>query len=146
MSNFKIDSSDRFVRWQTNLREQVSFTNNLFTVISVGIAGFFFNLIIQQNFIISCENKIVFRLGIILLIISILLGTLTSISRTIDFRLTLKKIKVELENGNNLDDLKYWKKTFGKLTWFFFYSQIIVLFVSLICLGISFYKLYSFKF
>lgn len=146
MSNFKINSNERFVRWQSNLREQVSFTNNLFTVISVGIAGFFFNLIIQEKFVVSCEDKFVFRSGIILLIISILLGTLTSISRTIDFRLTLKKIKIELENGNNLDDLKYWKKTFGKLTWFFFYSQIIILFFSLLCLSTSFYKLYSSKF
>ena len=142
-----VNSNDRFVRWQSNLREQVSFTNNLFTVISLGVAGFFFNLISQEKFTISCcDNKILFRLGIILLIISILLGTLTSISRTIDFRLTLKKIKKELEKNNNLEDLKYWKKTFGNLTWFFFYSQIIVLFFSLICLGVSFYKLYSFKF
>ncbi len=141
-----INSNDRFVRWQQNLREQVSFTNNLFIIISIGIAGFFFNLITQQDFIIGCENKFVFRSGIVLLIISILLGTLTNISRTIDFRLTLKKIKKELESGNNLDNLKYWIKTFGNITWCLFYSQMIVLVFSLILLGISFYRIYSFKF
>jgi hypothetical protein len=141
-----INSNDRFIRWQQNLREQVSFTNNLFIVISLSIAGFFFNLITQQDFIIGCENKLVFRFGMVLLIISTLLGTLTNVSRTIDFRLTLKKIKKELERGNNLDDLKYWIKTFGNITWFLFYSQIIVLVFSLILLGISFYRIYSFKF
>ncbi|WP_269240416.1 hypothetical protein [Flavobacterium limnophilum] len=141
-----INSNERFIRWQQNLREQVSFTNNLFIIISIGIAGFFFNLITQQDFIVGCENRFVFRSGIVLLIISILLGTLTNVSRTIDFRLTIKKIKKELESGNNLDDLKYWIKTFGNMTWCLFYSQIIVLVFSLIFLGISFYRIYSFKF
>jgi hypothetical protein len=141
-----INSNDRFVRWQQNLREQVSFTNNLFILISIGIAGFFFNLITQQDFIVGCENKFAFRSGIILLIISILLGTITNVSRTIDFRLTLRKIKKELESGNNLDDLKYWIKTFENITWCLFYSQIIVLVFSLLLLGVSFYRIYSFKF
>jgi hypothetical protein len=140
-----LNSNDRFIRWQNNLREQVSFTNNLFIIISLGVAGFFFDLITEEKFIIGDDNKTVFRLGIILLIISILLGTLTNISRTIDFRLTLKKIKEELEKGNNLEELKYWKKTFGNATWILFYCQIIVLFFSLLLLGISFYRLYSYK-
>jgi uncharacterized integral membrane protein len=141
-----LNNNERFIRWQNNLRGQVSFTNNLFLLISFGLAGFFFNLISQENFIIDCKNKLTFRLGIILLIMSIILGTLMSISRTIDFRITLKKIKNELEKQNNLEDLKNWKNTFGKITWFLFYSQIIVLIFSLIFLGISVFKLYSHKF
>lgn len=141
-----LNSNERFVRWQNNLRNQVSTTNNLLLLISIGVLGYFFSLISKDNFSIDCENKIIFRLGIVFLIISILIGTLTNISRTIDFKLTLKKIKKELEKDKNLEELKFWKNTFGKITWFLFYSQIVILFFSLLFLGTSLYNLYSFKF
>ena len=134
MSN--INSNNRFVRWQTNLRNQVSFTNNLLLIISIGICGFFFNLMIKEEF--TANNT--FNYGLYLLISSIFLGIITNISRIIDFRLTLKKIKTELDNKNDIDSLKYWSKTFGKLTWLLFYCQIALLSISLMFLSKFIYK------
>jgi len=140
MGNIKSD--ERFVRWQTNLRNQVSFTNNLLLTISIGICGFFFNLLTQENFKITIENKSRLCYGLFLLIMSILVGILTGLSRIIDFRLTLNKINKGLETTNDIDNLKYWSKTFGKITWFLFYSQILLLFVSLLFLFKTFYSIY----
>lgn len=136
MSN--INSNERFVRWQTNLRNQVSFTNNLLLTISIGICGFFFNLVIKEDFTISDT----FRAGIYILLLSVFLGIIANISRIIDFRLTLKKIKTEFDNKSNIEDLKYWARTFGKVTWILFYAQIASLFISLIFLSKFIYNQY----
>ena len=98
-----INSNKRFVRWQTNLRNQVSFTNNLLLTISIAICGFFFNLLIKENFKI-CD---IFCIGLYLLILSIFLGIITNVSRIIDFRITLNKIKKELDSKNDIENLKY---------------------------------------
>lgn len=143
MSN--LNSNDRFIRWQTNLRNQVSFTNNLILTISIAICGFIFNLLIKESFIIASDIKSKFRYGIILLIVSIFFGIITNISRTIDYKLTLKKIKKELEAKSNLDEIKFWKNTFGNITWFLFFSQVITLLISVICLGLSFYEIFKVK-
>lgn len=126
MSN--INGNDRFVRWQTNLRNQVSFTNNLLLTISIAISGFLFNQIIKEDFTVNNN----FCYGLCLLILSIFLGITTNISRIIDFRLTLKKIKTEFDNKSDIDNLKYWSKTFGNITWVLFYCQIASLFFALI--------------
>lgn len=95
MSN--INSADRFIRWQTNLRNQVSFTNNLLLTFSVGILGFIFNILADGKIVFDCISKHQIDIGLIFILISNVIGILTTISRIIDFRLTLKKIKLELE-------------------------------------------------
>lgn len=140
-----INSDDRFIRWHSNLRKQVSFTNNLLLTISIGIAGFLFNMLNEESFILVCYNKQLIKIGLILTITSIILGVLTNFSRIIDFRLTLKKIKKELEKESDLSKLKSLKKVFGNITWVLFYSQILTLFIGIISLSIGLFDLYNDK-
>jgi|SRR5690625_291108 len=140
-----INSNDRFIRWHSNLRQQVTFTNNLLLTISIGITGFIFNLLNNISLNLICYNKQLFKIGLILTILSITLGVLTNISRIIDFRYTLKKIKKELENETDLSKLKSIKKVFGNITWFLFYSQILTLFIGIILLSIGLFDMYNDK-
>ncbi len=140
-----IDSNDRFIRWHSNLRQQVTFTNNLLLTISIGITGFIFNLLNNISLNLICYNKQLFKIGLILTILSITLGVLTNISRIIDFRYTLKKIKKELEKETDLSKLKSIKKVFGNITWFLFSSQILTLSIGLILLSIGLFDMYNDK-
>lgn len=138
MSN--INSADRFIRWQTNLRNQVSFTNNLLLTFSVGILGFIFNILADDKMTFDCISRHQIDVGLILILFSVIIGVLTNISRIIDFRLTLKKIKLELEKEGNLDKIKWLKNTFGNITWLLFYGQILTLTIGFIYLSIGLYK------
>lgn len=138
MSN--INSADRFIRWQTNLRNQVSFTNNLLLTFSVGILGFIFNILADGKIVFDCISRHQIDIGLIFILISIVIGILTTISRIIDFRLTLKKIKLELEKDGNLEKIKWLKKTFGKITWFLFYGQILSLTIGFLYISVGLYK------
>mgnify|MGYP004702830613 CR=1 FL=1 len=140
-----INSEDRFVRWHSNLRQQVTFTNNLLLTISIGITGFIFNLLNTENLDLNCCNKQLIKIGLIITIISIILGVLANISRIIDYRFTLKKIKKELEIGTDLTKLKSLKKVFGNITWFLIYSQILSLLSGIIILSFGLFDLYSNK-
>jgi len=140
-----IKSEDRFVRWHSNLRQQVTFTNNLLLTISIGITGFIFNLLNTENLGLNCCNKQLIKIGLIITIISIILGVLTNISRIIDYRFTLKKIKKELEKEPDLTKLKSLKKVFGNITWFLFYSQVLTIFFGIIFLSIGLFDLYNDK-
>lgn len=138
-----INSNDRFIRWQSHLRNQVTFTNNLLLTISIGIAGFLFNMLNGDSLNLTCHNNTVIKIGLIFTISSIVLGVITNFSRIIDFRLTLKKIKKELEKESELSNLKSLKKVFGNVTWFLFYSQILTLFIGIILLSIGLFDLYN---
>ena len=145
MNISSIDSNDRFIRWHSNLRKQVTFTNNLLLTISIGITGFIFNLLNNVSLNINCHNKQLIKVGLILTILSITLGVMANISRIIDFRYTLKKIKKELEKETDLSKLKSMRKVFGNITWFLFYCQVLTLLIGIILLSVGLFSLYNDK-
>ena len=53
------DNSERFVRWHQNLREHLTFLNNLILTLAVGTFGFLISLLVNENFIpISCQKNL----------------------------------------------------------------------------------------
>lgn len=137
-----INSDDRFTRWQSVLRQQVTFTNNLLLTISIGISGFMFGILNSKEFEIYCEEEKIIKYGLLFILISVTFGIITNFSRLIDFRLTLKKIKQELKNELISTTNKTAMKVFGNITWFLFYSQIITMTIGTIILSIGLYKIY----
>jgi hypothetical protein len=140
----KINSNERFVRWQNILREHVTFLNNLLLTISFGILGFIFSLLNNENFNPNCCQKIFLTFGVLTLLFSIIFGIVTTFSRLFDFRTTLNKIKSEL-NNESLTDYKILMKVFGKTTWCFLYLQIFTLLISTINITISLILIFNEK-
>lgn len=142
-----MNSNDRFVRWQSVLRDHVSFVNNLFLTISVAIVGFLISILSEKDFYPHCGQKTLFTIGLITIFISIICGFILTISRLVDFRTTLGKIKSEINNSSQevLKDQKESMILYGSVTWFFLYSQIVTLIVGSIFLAITFCSIYNDK-
>lgn len=142
-----MSNDDRFVRWQSVLRDHISFVNNLFLTISVAIIGFLISMMAENEFHPLSGQKVLFTTGLIITFVSIICGFVATISRLIDFRVTLEKIKGEI-NGSSKGDLKNQKnsmKLYGAVTWLFLYSQIITLTLGSILLSIAFISIYNEK-
>lgn len=145
--NGKINSNERFVKWQTVSREHMTYMNSLLLTISIGVVGFLLSLLKESCFNPVGWGKLFFTLGLISSFLSILLGIGTGYSRLKDFRATVKKIKAE-RIGNKLDaidDLARLTDLYGKITWNLFYSQIIAIGLGLISLLIAFCMIYGVK-
>jgi hypothetical protein len=142
----QIKNNNRFIRWQQILREHLTFLNNLLLTFSVGALGFLFSLLNDSNFTPICCQKIFFTSGLIFIFLSILIGLITSFSRLVDFRTTLKKIKNELNGDHSeLENLKVIKDFYGKSTWNLFYNQVIIFTIGIISLTIAFLMIYQNK-
>lgn len=143
----KISSNDRFVRWQTVLREHLTNMNNLILTISISVVGFLMYLIKDENFILDCLEKLFYLIGLILIFISIILGLFAGLCRLIDFRATIKKIKVEVTNVSfsEIDELKKVMELYGRVTWILFYAQIGFFTFGIISLMLAFGFIFSEK-
>lgn len=141
----RINSNDRFVRWQTALRDQISFLNNLILTISIGITGYLVSLLKDNVFTLVCTEKLFFTLGLLLIMLSVLLGIGAGYSRLMDYRKTVRKIGTELKGGINLSQLKKSMKLYEKITWILFDFQIISFSLSILSLFVAFSIIYHEK-
>lgn len=116
---------ERFIRWQTKLIEQSTYINNLVLTIGIATLGFMFSILSKKELNLNCCQKLEIKFVINIIVISITFGLIGTISRLIDFRITLRKIKKEID-GNSLleiDKLKALYKLFGTVTWWALYLQ-----------------------
>jgi len=139
-----MNSNDRFVRWQSVLRDHVSFLNNLLVTISIGVIGFLILMLNEKEFVPLCGQKVFFTSGFLLVFISSLCGLVTTIFRLIDFRTTLGKIKSEANKSSqtDLNDQKDAMKLYGAVTWFFLFSQVVTVTIGSLSLIIAFCSIY----
>lgn len=146
MTDNKIHSDEKFVRWQSVLRENLTFLNNLILTFSVGTIGFILTLLGDKEFNPTYCQKIFLTSGLMLTFISLALGFITSFSRLNDFRATVRKIRNELTGDfSEHDFLKKLMDIYKNITWGLFYAQIIVFCIAVFILTISFFMIYSDK-
>lgn len=111
----EIEQKERYVRWQNYRISQLSFSINLFLGFAVASLAYAINLKLTG----TVENS---RLELVISIYwwsaSAILGSISTLSRLLDFRYTARKIK----DGNACDKEK--AKFFGKVTWGTFWAQV----------------------
>lgn len=142
-----LQSNDRFVRWHTVLREYLTFLHNALTAVAIAIVGGLIALLQEKEFMPESCGKFFFTSGLILCLLSLLVGCLLALNRLKDFRLTVEKIKSELTNPT-FDDLKETKesiKLLGKITWWMFRLQVYFLLLGIASLIVSFVYIYNDK-
>ena len=121
-------SNSRYNRWQGLALTQFSVSIALVSGLSVSGIGVALS---QRNHVAVLESHIPIRLMLLFAVIAflcaILLSLSATISRTLDFRLTARKVRSESDKnyskpliilGCNSDD-------FGKITWRFFWGSLI---------------------
>jgi len=137
---------ERFVRWQTILREHFTFTINLLLTVSIATTGFLLSLLNNTNFIPSGNSqKLFFTTGLIFVLLSVVMGLVVSLNRLNDFRFTLKKINHQLKDINDIAEIKDIVDFSGKFSWIIFYLQVGTLCIGYISLIISFYLIFRIK-
>ena len=143
----RINSNERFVRWQTVLRDHLTFLNNLLLTISIGVVGFLLSFLRDPSFKPMHCDKFFFTAGLILSFLSISFGIITGFSRLIDFRSTVKKIKKELigDSFSEITDLKERIGLYSKFTWWIFYFQTGFMLLGIISLFGAFSLIFSEK-
>lgn len=136
----RINCDERFVRWQTVLREHLTNMNNLFLTIAIGGVGFLVSILKEPAFNPVCCEKLFFSAGLTFLFLSVLTGIATGLSRLRDFRATVEKIKAEYKGDQFavIDDLKEIMELYGKYTWRLFYTQIGTLTLGIVLLVVAF--------
>ncbi len=147
MGDGKIGSDERFVRWQAILANHVSFVNNLFLTISIAIVGSLISVLGESEFEPICVSKLFFTAGLFTIFVSTVFGFAVTISRLVDFRKTVKKIKSEA-NGSSKTELHEQKeqmKLYGKITWCSLYIQIGTMILGSLLLAAAFISIYNDK-
>jgi len=143
----------RFKVWHERQINLLTFLINLFFTLSVTTIGFVINNLKNDLFSkVICQDYSLGRTVSIILIASIIIGVITLFIRLYDFRYTKEKIKFRKRKFKVKEDLKYeaakeWTqdlcnteidkydcriKCLGKLTWFFFYIQVITYLIGLV--------------
>jgi hypothetical protein len=143
----QLRSNDRFIRWQTILREQLTFLNNALLALAIAILGGLVALLHDNDFAPKGCEKLFFTAGLLLCLASVIVGFLVALNRLNDFRKTVNKIKSEL-NTSNFDELKENKELtalLGKITWRLFDAQVYLLLAGVVGLLAAFAMIYNEK-
>ncbi|WP_316348095.1 hypothetical protein [Desulfuromonas acetoxidans] len=111
------EKKERYIRWQNYRINQLSFSINLFLSFAVASLAYVINLKLTNTTIVASPAEL--DITIYWWAASVVLGTLSTLSRLLDFRYTARKIK----NSSECD--KYIAKMFGKITWATFWVQTI---------------------
>ncbi|MDQ3819285.1 MAG: hypothetical protein M3247_05560 [Thermoproteota archaeon] len=119
-------SSERFVRWQSNTLNQLSFAINLFLGLATAALGFCVSLLIDEKFVPSGRAKYLFTLALFCQMFSLFFGIVAVITRTLDFRFTAR-IARNVEKSRDeaqTELLRRRVKKLGRITWFSFWAEI----------------------
>ena len=142
-----MNKNDSFVRWQDISIKQLGFTTNLIFTINIAVIGFLVSKITDKGFILLCNGKALFTIGLFILILGFISGVLINLTRLYDFRLTARTARINEKDANDseLNDLRQTIKCLGKATWIIFKIQITLFVLGLVSILTSFIIMYSEK-
>jgi capsule polysaccharide export protein KpsC/LpsZ len=119
--------TDRVARWDQIRRNQLSFAINLILTLSTGELGFFAATVMNENFrTYSINQKDVFISAFVVADISTAFGSLATVSRLCDFRLTAQidrqdeKCAEKPWSDVELECARTASKSLGHFTWWLF--------------------------
>ena len=132
-----MDMKSTYGKWENHRIAQLSFINNLVIGLSVAIIGYVFDFIKPSNIIFNSTQKFLFWVGVLLILISVLVGIFVTINRLNDFRLTAKIARNRAnDNRETINSDRNKVKIIGKQTWNGFVWQIVTFGVSFLCFSI----------
>lgn len=137
-------SDGRYIRWQGLMMAQFSVALALISGLSLSALILGMSLIQNDKFKpLGCFRPL-FDYSLPLIFLAIISSTLAVISRTLDFRLTARKVRKD-ENSNYdkpLTILKIKSDTYGRITWGLFWSACVLFFLGVFMLFWSIWSTY----
>ena len=115
-----------FIRWQSIMITQLTYSVNLILGLAVGVLGFQLALLLNDKFNPIAWQKCAFSISMFLLVLSVALGIWCAINRLRDFRATAKAARTR-EEGKPAEDIQPYRdlyKKLGEKTWCLFWWQI----------------------
>jgi hypothetical protein len=116
---------ERYVRWQNYRITQFSFAINLFLTFGVAALGFSCSLLKEASLPPPGEGWLL-RYAIYGFAVSVVCGTLATLSRLFDFRYTALKI-LKKHSGWRQTTAKFFAAHLGKVSWCMFFLQLAAL-------------------
>jgi hypothetical protein len=117
------DDKERYVRWQDYRITQFSFAINLFLTFAVAALGFSLALLKDSAFIPPSGSGLLLRHAIYSLAASVVFGTLTTLSRLLDFRCTSITIRKKYPDWRQRAT-EFLAGRLGGVSWVLFYIQL----------------------
>lgn len=141
-----MNTDGSFIRWQDISIRQLGFTTNLVLTIDIAIVGFVMSKIIDPLFILPCNGKALFTIGLFILSLCFIAGIVINITRLYDYRLTAKTARKRTTDPNaQLDELRQTTKNLGTATWILLLIQLSLFGLGLVTVFLSFLIIYSNK-
>lgn len=122
----KYKDKERFVRWQNYRITQFGFAVNLFLTFAVAALGFTIASLKDSSVVSFPGAGRLLRHAIYGFGASILFGSITTISRLIDFRCTTIKIRKKYSDWRQ-SAAEFLAKWLGGVSWSAFYLQVVLL-------------------
>ena len=131
------DPHEKFVRWQSITREQLSHANNLVLGLAGAALGFEISLSLNDKLALdTCWQRWALVFSLASLAASILFALATEMTRLTDFRLTTRTVKLRWKgNLQEADRLSECTDKLGDTTWALFKAQIASFSLGIVMVG-----------
>ena len=138
--------NQRYNRCQGYAIAQTSVAVALLSALSIAGLGTSLSLLQNKEFVAALHYKFTFAATFVLFFACIFCSCTTVISRTLDFRITARKVRKQSDPGYDKPLTIFWltSKTYGKLTWFFLWSACLTFAIASATLVISAGAVYAF--
>ena len=138
-------ADDRYNRWQGLANAQLSVAVALMSGLSVAGLGAGLSLLRQTNLLLSAPFNICFAVSLFLLIITVFLSCGSVITRTLDFRLTARKVRLDIKSDYNKPLKIFWlgREGYGRATWGLFWCSCFTFTAGVVLLVISISAAYA---
>jgi hypothetical protein len=139
-------SSEAFVRWQQNTREQLSSANNLFLTYSVAVLGLQLSVLMSQGLSkVSAPGW--FKAAVGAAMISFVTGAAVTVLRLQDARTTMRVTRLRQHDAepDALAESRETAALLGNATWRWFWVQLSAFVVAAVCLVTWAYQSFSVK-
>lgn len=132
-------TNPRYNRWQGLAINQLSVSIALISGLSLSGLGACLSLLQSDKFQLADNIKPYFLAAFISFLISIISGCCAVISRSIDFRLTARKIRNETHQARKRITTLFWlnAEQYGKFSWFIFWISCLALLIGCTTISIS---------
>lgn len=122
--NYRDRQDSRYIRWQGIAMAQFTVAIALLSALSISMLSAGTLLALHDGSPSQGAHGLALGLSLLLLTAVVFLGLLATVSRTLDFRLTARKVRGKpCLTMFGLD-----KSQFGKLSWFCFWSALLLFF------------------
>jgi hypothetical protein len=128
-----------FIRWQSTVIAQFTYTVNLVLGLSVAALAFQISTLLESDFNPVSWQKFSFSISLLALVASVVLGICCVANRLLDFRATAQaaRMREQRASGEEMEVHRLRAKRHGAWTWGIFWSQLGTFGVGIVLLVLS---------